>query len=64
MRVLSVEDLLEWIAGTVSPGEPPDKTHTRFKAAFGLGTPREVFDEMQKNFYKAMAIHARRQPKE
>lgn len=64
MKILSVEELLEWIDGTGSPNESPERTHARFKTSFGLGTPREIFVQMEKNFHLAMAAHSRRQPKE
>lgn len=56
MRALTVEELAGWVEGTSGPNDTCETIRSRFQKMFGDGTPRDVFQEMEKNL--ALAILA------
>lgn len=63
MRALTEEEILSWIEGTAEKNEASSITKARFAKAFGLGTPKDVYKEMERNFDQAMFLWAMKKGK-
>jgi hypothetical protein len=61
MRALTEAEILTWIEGTAARNETAAVTKARFSKAFGLGTPREIYKEMERSFDQAMCAWAIKQ---
>ena len=60
MRVPTVDELVEWIEGTTGPDDSPQKIKARLRTSFALGTPREIFEETERNFTSAMILYTKK----
>ena len=58
MEAPSTSEIVDWIDQAVGRGTSPEMLWHRYRMAFGLGMPRPLLDETEKNFMAAMVIWA------
>ncbi|MDP2047934.1 MAG: hypothetical protein Q8K33_03440 [Cypionkella sp.] len=63
MRALTEAEILSWIEGTAEKNEATSITKARFEKAFGLGTPKDIYKEMERSFDQEMVLWAMKKGK-